>query len=390
MESKTLEVKHLCASFFTQNGEVKAVNDVSLEVPAGKIAGIVGESGCGKSMTARAVMGLMKYPGKVVSGEIWLDGRRISGLKEKERSAIRGSEVSMVFQEPMTSLNPVVKVGRQVEEAIRLHSHIPRSEARKRVLEIFEEVGISDAGKRYGCYPHQLSGGLRQRVMIAMAMVCRPRLLIADEPTTALDVTVEAQILRLMKKLCEGGTSILLISHNLGVIAQVCDIVYVMYAGRIVEQADAFTLFDHPSHPYTRGLLGAVSSLRRSGETLLTIPGVVPNLLRLPAGCSFSLRCSRCVDGCRENMPELKEISPGHLVRCHLAEETRGDQAESCQAEKVPGEQAESCLAEKVSGEQAESCLAEKVPGEQVESCLAEKVSGEQVESCLREKEEGA
>ncbi len=318
MEQKTLEVKNLSVSFFTEKGEIKAVNDVSIEVPAGKIVGIVGESGCGKSMTTRAVMGLVKYPGKVVGGEIFLEGRNITSLTESERCKIRGSRISMVFQEPMTSLNPVMKIGKQVEEALLLHNKISRKEARKRTLEIFEAVGIPEPEKRCDSYPHQLSGGLRQRVMIAMAMICRPGLLIADEPTTALDVTVEAQILRLMKQLCEAGTSILLISHNLGVIAQICDYVYVMYAGRIVEQADTLTLFDDPLHPYTRGLLNAVSSLRSGGEVLDTIPGVVPNLLHMPAGCSFSLRCEQCVDRCFDVLPELQETGPGHKVRCHF------------------------------------------------------------------------
>ena len=221
----------------------------------------------------------------------------------------------MIFQDPMTSLNPVMKAGKQIEESIRLHEQISRAEAKQRTLEMMEAAGIPDPERRYECYPHQLSGGLRQRVMIAMAMVCRPKLLIADEPTTALDVTVEAQILDLMKKLCEGGTSVLLISHNLGAVAQVCDFVYVMYAGRIVEEADICTLFDHPAHPYTRGLLRAVSSLRSGGSVLDTIPGNVPNLLHLPDGCSFSPRCGCCTEECG-TMPELREIAPGHRVRC--------------------------------------------------------------------------
>ena len=312
----TLEINHLRVSFFTRKGEVKAVNDVSLAVPAGKVVGIVGESGCGKSMTARSVMGLLKYPGRMTGGEILLDGRKISDLKEKEYRSIRGNEISMIFQEPMTSLNPVVKVGHQVEEAIRLHDSVSKAQAKERTLAAFEAVGIPEAEKRYSSYPHQLSGGLRQRVLIAMAMVLKPKLLIADEPTTALDVTVEAQILQLMKKLCADGTSILLISHNLGVIAQLCDYVYVMYAGRVLEQADAFALFDHPLHPYTKGLLNAVSSLRQDREILDTIPGVVPNLLHLPAGCSFSLRCGMCRGDCADRMPVLREVQSGHFVRC--------------------------------------------------------------------------
>ena len=334
MTANTLEVKDLCVSFFRDKGEIKAVNHVSLAVPAGKIVGIVGESGCGKSMTARAVMGLVKKPGKVIGGNIFLEGRDITNLSGKERCALRGEEISMVFQEPMTSLNPVIRVGKQVEEALRVHHRITGAEARKKGIQMFADVGIPDAERRYDCFPHQLSGGLRQRVLIAMAMICRPKLLIADEPTTALDVMVEAQILRLMKQLCAGGTSILIISHNLGVIAQICDYVYVMYAGRILEEADTLSLFEHPLHPYTRGLLAAVSSLRSGTEHLQTIPGVVPNLLHLPAGCSFSLRCGECLDFCGERMPEFYDAAPGHRVLCHRAAEY----AAGLPAENGPGE----------------------------------------------------
>ena len=315
MEEMTLITEDLSAAFFTLRGEIRAVDHVDLRVPKGKITGLVGESGCGKSMTARAIMDLIKAPGKVTGGRILLEGRDLTRMTKKERRMLQGREISMIFQDPMTSLNPVMKAGKQIEESIRLHEQISRAEAKQRTLEMMEAAGIPDPERRYECYPHQLSGGLRQRVMIAMAMVCRPKLLIADEPTTALDVTVEAQILDLMKKLCEGGTSVLLISHNLGAVAQVCDFVYVMYAGRIVEEADICTLFDHPAHPYTRGLLRAVSSLRSGGSVLDTIPGNVPNLLHLPDGCSFSPRCGCCTEECG-TMPELREISPGHRVRC--------------------------------------------------------------------------
>ena len=320
MEENILEVRGLTVCFQTAKGPILPVDDVSLEVPKGRIVGIVGESGCGKSMTARAVMGLVRWPGKVTGGSVLLDGREISSLPEKERRKLRGSEISMIFQEPMTSLNPVMRVGKQVEEAIRLHTSCSREEAKARVLEIFREVEIPEAEERYNCYPHQLSGGLRQRVLIAMAAVCRPKLLIADEPTTALDVTVEAQILKLLERLRDTGVSVLLISHNLGVIARICDYVYVMYAGRIVEQAETNTIFDRPAHPYTRGLFRSVTSLREGGETLETIPGVVPNLLHLPAGCSFSLRCASCRPDCGGKLPALAEIETGHRVRCFLAE----------------------------------------------------------------------
>ena len=316
MTQNTLEIKNLHTSFFTEKGELKAVDDVSLTVPAGSIVGIVGESGCGKSVTARSVMGLLKPPGRIVSGQILLNGRDLLSLSEKEYCAVRGNEVSMIFQEPMTSLNPVLTIGRQVEEVLILHKKIPHREARAQAVEILNRVGIPDAAQRISDYPHQLSGGLRQRVMIAMAMICRPSLLIADEPTTALDVTVEAQILRLMKDLCAGGTSILIISHNLGVIAQLCDQVYVMYAGQIVEEADVFTLFDDPRHPYTKGLLEAVTALREDTAHLATIPGVVPNLLHLPEGCRFHPRCADCSGPCKMSSPDMREISPGHRARC--------------------------------------------------------------------------
>ena len=316
-ESIVLDIRNLKSHFFTAKGEVPAVDGVTIQVPPGKIIGIVGESGCGKSMTAMSVMGLLRYPGRVVEGSITLDGRDITHLSPRELAKVRGNEISMIFQEPMTSLNPVYPVGRQVREAILQHQKISQEEARKRVLEIFQAVGIPEPEKRYNSYPHQLSGGLRQRVMIGMAMVCRPKVMIADEPTTALDVTIEAQILQLMKKLCrEQGTSIILITHNMGVVAEICDYVYVMYAGKVMEQAETFELFEHTEHPYTAGLLKSIPRLDEKVDRLYTIEGVVPNLLHLPAGCNFCTRCKEASERCFMEKPCLYQTRDGHGVRC--------------------------------------------------------------------------
>ena len=266
-----LEIRDLHTSFFTDKGVVRAVNGVDLTIPHGKIVGLVGESGCGKSMTARSVMGLLRYPGRIESGSIRLGDRELVGLSEKELRSICGEDVSMIFQEPLTSLNPVLRAGHQVQEALLVHKKASsKAEAKKKTIEMFEKVGIPEPERRFSSYPHELSGGLRQRVMIAMAMVCSPRLLIADEPTTALDVTIEAQILRLMKQLCtEQGMSILIITHNLGVVAEICDYVYVMYAGKIVEHAPVFDLFDNPKHPYTKGLMASIPRISLPREYLV-------------------------------------------------------------------------------------------------------------------------
>ncbi len=320
-ESIILDICDLKSHFFTAKGEIPAVDGVSIAVPAGKIVGIVGESGCGKSMTAMSVMGLLRHPGKVVGGSIVLDGRDITHLSPREQAKVRGNEISMIFQEPMTSLNPVYPVGQQVQEAILVHQKVSKEEAKKRVIEIFRAVGIPEPEKRYKSYPHQLSGGLRQRVMIGMAMVCRPKVMIADEPTTALDVTIEAQILQLMKNLCETqGTSIILITHNMGVVAEICDYVYVMYAGKVMEQAETFELFDHTAHPYTKGLLRSIPKLDGNEKRLYTIEGVVPNLLHLPKGCRFCTRCECAVERCFEEMPDLYETADGHKARCFMSE----------------------------------------------------------------------
>ena len=317
MDELTLKIEHLSSGFFTERGYVPAVDDVSLTIPKGQVVGIVGESGCGKSMIARSVMGILKYPGRITGGSIRLDGQELTALPDKAMQRIRGKDMAMIFQEPMTSLNPVITVGRQMREALLLHENVSRAEAKAEAIRMLQRVGISEPEKRFNSYPHELSGGLRQRVMIAMAMICKPKLLIADEPTTALDVTIEAQILRLIRDLSrDTGMSVLLISHNLGVIAQMCDTVYVMYAGRIVEQAAAATLFDRHAHPYTKGLMDAVLGLEKNPRRLPTIGGVVPNLLHLPAGCAFAPRCPWAKDRCKAERPELEQLAPGHLCRC--------------------------------------------------------------------------
>ena len=317
-EENVLEIHDLHTSFFTEKGVVQAVNGVDLVVPAGKIVGLVGESGCGKSMTARSVMGIVPYPGKVESGSIRLCGRELAGLSDKELRSVCGNDISMIFQEPMTSLNPVLRVGRQVEETLLVHGKVSsREEAKKQVVDMFARVGIPEPEKRFSSYPHELSGGLRQRVMIAMAMVCSPKLLIADEPTTALDVTIEAQILRLMRDLCSrSDMSVLIITHNLGVVAEICDYVYVMYAGRIVESAPVCELFDHTKHPYTRGLMASIPRIGRNPEFLYTIPGSVPSLINLGEGCAFYSRCEAAAADCAKELPQLKEVSPAHFCRC--------------------------------------------------------------------------
>ena len=321
--NNVLEIRGLNSYFFTEKGVAPAVDGLDLDIPKGKIIGLVGESGCGKSMTAKSIMGLLKYPGRVAGGSLRFEDQDLTRLSDKELRKICGNDISMIFQEPMTSLNPVLKVGRQVRETLLVHNPaMSKAEAKQRVVEMFQRVGIPEAEKRYDCYPHELSGGLRQRVMIAMAMVCKPKLLIADEPTTALDVTIEAQILRLMKELRdETGMSVLIITHNMGVVAEICDYVYVMYAGKIMEQAETFELFDHTMHPYTRGLLDSIPRIGQNAERLHTIPGVVPNLLHLPQGCPFSNRCEYATDHCRTEKAQLHPVAPDHQVRCFRCEE---------------------------------------------------------------------
>ena len=320
MEENTLVITGLQAGFPGPRGEVLAADGVDLTIPRGTIAGLVGESGCGKSVTALSVMGLLPPPGRVKGGTITFEGRDLTALSEAERRKLRGDRMAMIFQDPMTSLNPVYPVGRQVAEVLRLHRGLDRKAARAQVIDLFRQVGIPDPEARYDAYPRQLSGGLRQRVMIAMAMACRPALLIADEPTTALDGTIQAQILRLMAQLCrQAGTAILLITHNMGVVAQLCDQVSVMYAGQVVEAAETFALFAAPRHPYTLGLLKAIPSVESTQDRLYTIPGTVPELGHAPSGCRFCPRCDRAQAICAQAAPPMTEVSPGHWVRCFLS-----------------------------------------------------------------------
>ena len=323
-----LQIRDLHTTFYTRDGLVRAVDGVSIEIAAGESVGIVGESGCGKSMTAMSLMGLLKKPGKVDGGTILFNGQDLTAMGPKERRKLMGNRISMIFQEPMTSLNPVTTVGRQVREALLLHNkEMSRTQARDRVIQVFQLVGIPDAAKRYHEYPHQLSGGLRQRVMIAMAMVCDPGLLIADEPTTALDVTIEAQILHLMKQLQEEkGTAVMMITHNLGVVAQFCTRLYVMYAGKVMESGTVREIFKNVCHPYTEGLMRSVPDME-SKERLYNIRGMVPSMLHLPKGCRFCPRCQYSMAKCFEQEPGLYEPSPGHLVRCFLFEPEKGEES---------------------------------------------------------------
>ena len=318
-----LQIEDLQTCFFTKAGVGRAVDGVSITIPAQKTVGLVGESGCGKSMTAMSVMGLVGKPGKVTQGKILYHGEDLLELSPKARRQMSGDKLSIIFQEPMTSLNPVMTVGKQVRESLLIHNKaMDKEQAKERVLELFRQVGIPDPARRYASYPHQLSGGLRQRVMIAMAMACNPDLLIADEPTTALDVTIEAQILHLMRKLQqEHGTSILMITHNLGVVAEICDYVYVMYAGKVVEYSEVHELFQNTSHPYTQGLIRSLPKMEAGQGKLYNIKGMVPDLLHLPQGCRFAPRCEHACERCHCQMPPLYDIGGGHLVRCFLYEE---------------------------------------------------------------------
>ena len=314
-----LKVDDLHTYFKTENGKVPSVNGVSFEVKEGQTLAIVGESGSGKSVTSLSIMGLVDAPGKVEKGAVLFEGHDLTKLKKKQYRKLRGNEIAMIFQEPLTSLNPLFTVGNQLAEAIKLHQKVDKKAAKEKGIEMLRHVGIPRPEKVFDSYPHVLSGGMRQRVMIAMALSCEPKLLIADEPTTALDVTIQAQILHLMKQLAkEKNTAILLITHDLGVVAEMADHVAVMYAGQVVEYTDVFSLFSSPKHPYTQGLLDSTPKFHESEEELVSIKGTVPTPASMPAGCKFNPRCPHAMDICRMKEPALDTIEDNRQVRCWL------------------------------------------------------------------------
>ena len=320
MSEYLVDIQHERLSFFTPAGEVKALNDVSIHLNDGEVLGIVGESGSGKSVTAYSLMGLTAYPGKLVGGTIDFNGHRINDLSEKEFRKIRGNEVSIIFQDPITSLNPVYTIGNQIMEVILLHTDKNKEQARARAKELLELVGINEPEKRLKQYPHELSGGMRQRVMIAIALACEPKLLIADEPTTALDVTIQAQILELMMELKEKlGMAIIMITHDLGVVASMCDRIAVMYAGRIVEYGTTDDIFYNPKHEYTKGLLKSIPRLdAKEHERLVPIEGTPIDLLNPPAGCPFAPRCSNCMKICLREMAPVTTFDDVHYTQCWM------------------------------------------------------------------------
>ena len=320
MSEKLLEIYNLKTHFYTEDGISPAVDGVNLYIRRGETLAVVGESGCGKSVTSLSVMRLVPDPpGRIVDGQILFEGRDLLKITESEMRKIRGNDISMIFQEPMTSLNPIYTIGDQIVETITQHQRLSRRESLDKAVEMLRLVGIPLPDKRVNEYPHQLSGGMRQRVMIAMALSCNPKLLIADEPTTALDVTIQAQILELMRKLKKDlGMAIMLITHDLGVVAEMAKRVVVMYAGKVIEEGDVFSIFRHPLHPYTQGLLQSVPRMDSTLDNLHVIEGVVPNPLKLPAGCRFSPRCPYVLDKCRERQPDLEQVAPGRFVACFL------------------------------------------------------------------------
>ncbi len=322
MTKNLLEFRNLQTHFFTEAGVVKAVNDVSFSIREGETVGVVGESGCGKSITAMSLMRLVASPpGKIVGGEVIFEGQDLLKLRNEEMRMIRGNEIAMIFQEPMSSLNPVLKIGEQIMEPLIEHKFLTKAEARKKAIELIEQVGIPRASEIVDAYPHELSGGMRQRIMIAIALSCDPKLLIADEPTTALDVTIQAQILDLLRQIKKDrNMSMMLITHDLGVVAEMADYVVVMYAGKVIEQAPVHEIFKNPRHPYTRGLLNAKPIIGQRKERLYNIPGQVPNPIGLPDNCAFSDRCEHCMQICLDKTPVLKKDEKGNKVACWLYE----------------------------------------------------------------------
>ena len=317
MSEMLLQVKDLKTSFFTNSGEVKAVNGVSFNLEKGKVLGIVGESGSGKSVTAYSIMRILSDPGKVVGGSILFDGTDLAQLSKKQMREVRGSKISIIFQDPMTSLNPVYTIGNQIEEAIRLHTNRNKKEIKDRAIEMLTLVGVNEPARRVKQYPHELSGGMRQRVMIAMALACEPDILIADEPTTALDVTIQAQILELMQELQKKmGMAIIMITHDLGVIADMCDEIIVMYGGRICERGNAEDIFYNPKHEYTKGLLHSIPRTIKTKDRLLSISGSPIDMLHLPSGCPFAPRCARTMKICLNEPPEEIQVGESHFASC--------------------------------------------------------------------------
>lgn len=320
-----LEIKNLKTHFFTEGGTVRAVDGIDLTVKRGEVLGIVGESGCGKSVTSLSIMRLISPPGRIIEGQIIFDNTDLVTLPEAQMRDVRGNRISMIFQQPQSSLNPVFRIGDQIAEVLHIHQEITKEEGEKRAIELLRLVGIPEPETRVRAYPHEMSGGMAQRVMIAMALACVPEMLIADEPTTALDVTIQAQILDLMRNLrSKMDTAIILITHDLGVVAEMCDRVDVMYAGRIVEKAPVVELFKNPKHPYTAALIGSTPVLGQADKELVTIPGSVPNLIDLPVGCKFAPRCQARIDNnlekCTEEEPQLEQTGPNHWARCWLYE----------------------------------------------------------------------
>jgi oligopeptide/dipeptide ABC transporter ATP-binding protein len=317
-KSPLLEVRSLSTHFFTEDGIVRAVENVSFEIYHGEILSLVGESGCGKTVTGLSILRLIASPpGKVVNGEILLDGRNLLDLEEKEMEKVRGDKISMIFQEPMTSLNPVFTIGNQIMEAILFHQKVNKKEARRKAIEMLDRVNIPSPEKTIDAYPHQLSGGMRQRAMIAMALSCQPRLLIADEPTTALDVTIQAQVLRLLREIQkEMGMAVMLITHDLGVVSEIADRVAVMYAGRVVECGSIESIIQEMRHPYTRGLIHSIPAIEKRQKRLPAIPGQVPDAMNLPVGCKFHPRCHLMIEACKKEEPPLFQVNGEHWSRC--------------------------------------------------------------------------